>query len=399
MKKLLFLISIFLVSVGFIYADELESDNYKIIDANTNSGGEVTNSTNYNLLNTIGDFSGDPRIFSTNYRVGLGAVEVFTANVPEIVCFETDTDGSSSCTTGPTYLNDYGMIRVCGNDGCYDRARFEIQTNNNPADTLYGIQISEDNFSSDVRYIDGTTKKPKDIADRTISDYLSQSAWETPVFNLAGLDSSTTYYLRIVALHGDFTESQPSPVLSATTTSATLDFDIDIDDITGTSTESAPPYSIAFIDPRKLIQTGPPQTAEDLIWLDSVTNARGGFVILQKGLYGGLYSANETYTIPGGDIDLNGTTEGFGIQNYYAAQIYHTSSGSGDLAEIEIASAYAQSDNVVGDVDTLFKKIYEAQGPVVGGRTGTLIKARASATTPEETDYTEDITFVMIPRY
>lgn len=386
-------------SLSYLYADNLESPNYKIVDATTNGGGETSTSTGYNLLNTIGSFSGDPRVYSTNYRGGLGAIEIFLANVPQISCFETTSNGSSNCTTGPSYLNTNGMTTVCGPAGCYDRARFEIDTQNNPADTLYGVQISQDNFASDIRYIDGVTFKPKTSNQRTINDYLTKAAWETNAINITGLIAGTEYDLRIVGLHGDFTESEPGPIATATTASTYMTFDLDIDNTSGISAETAPPYIVDFSTSRKLIQTGPPQTAADLIWMDLSTNALGGFALVQKGSSGGLHSTSQSYTIPSDNFDLDGQSEGFGLQTYYTAQERNTSSGNGDLGTVDTVAEYDGSGNVVGKVGQLFIKVFESSKPVLNGRAGMQLKARASGTTPVSSDYTEDITFIMVPRY
>jgi len=400
MKLLTILIVIIHFSVlNPAFADELKSTNYKIIDADTNPEGEITKSTNFDLLSTINNFTGDPRIYSANYRLGIANVEIFTAKVPKISCFETDSNGTSDCTTGPSYLNTNGMVTVCGNDGCYDRARLEIDPQNNPADTLYGIQVSTDNFASETMYIDGTTYQPKDSSTKTISDYKTKTEWETATFNLMGLFPSTEYKARLTALHGDFTESEPGPTATATTSEAILSFDIDIADINGVSEESPPPYSVSFTDPRKIIQTGPPQTAEKLIWFDTETNAAAGYAILIKGEYGGLYSSTETYNIESVQDDLDGITEGYGLQNYFSTQTHHLGSGNGELSIIETIPTYGQSGNIVGIVSTIFTKIYESEGPIMNGRIGTFIKARASSTTPPATDYSENITVLINPRY
>jgi hypothetical protein len=386
-------------NVSLLLADELQSPNYKIIDANTNSAGEVTNSDSFDLLSSIGDFSGDPRIYSTNYRAGLGAVEIFTANVPIISCFETVTDGTSDCTTGPAYLNTNGMVTVCGPDGCYDKARFEIDVQDNPDDTLYGIQISTDEFASDLRYIDGVTQKPIDETARTIDDYLTKADWEDSEINVRGLVANTEYWIRAVSLHGDFTESQPGPALSSTTANASMNFDLDVADDSGTSAESGPPFAVSFADESLIVTNGPATTAQDLIWIDAETNGRGGFAILQKGLYGGLFSTSESYTITSDNADLDGTVEGFGLASFYTAQQYDLGGGNGSLADISIVDEYDNTGNEVGKVDTSFLKVYQSDGPTKSGRMGIKLLARASGSTPTSTDYTEDITLVMVPKY
>lgn len=402
MKKILLsLISFLLLFQGFVFAEDITSTNYKITGATLNSGGETStsSSTDFKLFDTIGDFSGDPRVYSANYKSSIGEVEIFTANVPKVACFETTTDGSSGCTTGPSYLNTGGMARVCGIGGCYDRARLEIDTQNNPSDTLYAIQISTDNFVSDVKFIDGVTFKPKTSGTRTIDDYLTKQQWETNSANIRGLESDTQYWVKVTALHGDFTETSPSPTITATTAHPTISFDIDIADTGGSSTETSPPYGISFEDTTKIIQAGPARTASDLIWLDAQTNGWGGFVLLIGGKYGGLYSEDESYTLNSTTGDLDGLTEGYGAQNYYTAQLYENGGGNGELSTISPYSMYGQSGNTVGAIEMNFTKMYESTGPVYSGRMGALLKARASYSTPAAEDYTETITFVIVPRY
>lgn len=402
MKKLIlyiFLFFIFSQYSYFVFGEDLNSTNFKITGARLDGGGEATQSTtgDFKLLNTIGDFSGDPRVTSTNYSANIGEVEVFTANVPKIRCFETTTNGSSSCTTGPAYLNSGGMTRVCGPTGCYDRARFEIDTQNNPADTLYAIQISDDNFVNDIRYIDGVTKRPILSSVVTIDDYLTNTGWESSTFNIYGLDISTQYYLRAVALHGDFTESIASPIVSATTSLPTLSFDIDIAGQSGTSTETASPYTISFTGDYKLTPSAPAQTSNNLIWLDGNTNGLGGFAIVVKGQNGGLYSPTIPYTISSASADLDGTTEGFGIQSFYSASLYHT--GDGALGTISTISPYNGSNNNVGIVSTIANKVYESTLPTHSARMALLLKARASTSAQPATDYSEIITITLVPRY
>lgn len=403
MRKLLsfFLILIIFSNTSIVFAETLESGNYKIDGANLTNGGQpkTSGTGNYSLLETIGDFSGDPRATSANYQTKLGTVDVFTASVPKISCFETNTSGTSNCTSGPAYVNSNGMVTVCGPSGCYDRARFEIDTQNNPDDTLYSIQISTDNFASDIRYIDGVTKRPTNIAGITVADFLTKSSWESTTTNILGLESDTTYYVRATALHGDFTQSSAGPSLSATTSLPTMTYDLDIAPTTGSTTESGAPYTVTFSNNSKLIQTGPTQTSDDLIWLDANTNAQGGMAILMKGLNGGLDSATASYTIPSITADLDGTSEGFGVQNYQVSQLYNTGSGNGSLSVLVPNSNYTGSGNSVGIIDTFFSKVYEADGPIHTGRTSLLLKARASSSAGEATDYFETITIVFVPRY
>ena len=76
--------------------------------------------------------------------------------------------------------------------GCYNRARFEIDQRSNPKDTLFGIEISTDNFANDIKCISGATFAPKS-ENCNINDFRTKEYWETPDFNIRNLDQSTTY--------------------------------------------------------------------------------------------------------------------------------------------------------------------------------------------------------------
>jgi len=401
MKKILFSITILLSSLIFlkvVNADELDSTNFKIVGATT-EGGDISQTidTDYSLLSTVGRISADPRNYSTTYMLRQDGTEAFTANVPDISCFETTTDGSSDCTTGPSELNTNGMVAVCGPGGCYDKARFEISEEGNPSDTLYSVQISTDNFVSDIQYIDGSTYKPEDESSHDINDYRTKVNWETEVTNIKGLTSGTQYYIRIIALHGDFTESDTGPTSNATTAGAVISFDIDIAESTETSGESAAPYTLSFTSNDQLIAGAAATTNTDYIWFDVETNSSGGFALIQKGKNGGLYSTTNDQLIASSTEDLDVTgAEGFGLQSGYIN--YDDSSDS--LGDITSMTNYSGSLNNVGEVSSsTFNKIYDGDGPINDGRMGLKVIARAGIDKNPATDYEEEITFVFVPRF
>jgi hypothetical protein len=373
--------------------EELDSTNFKMIGVTTSGGGGVLESTNYNVLSEIGRITADPRNYSTNYRLDQDPSVAFVAAQPTVQCFETDTDGTTDCTSGPAELLSGGMVAICGGNGCYDKARFEIEPYTNPSDTLYMVQISEDNFVSDTRCIDGSTFYPKTLTNCDINDFRTETQWETEDFNIQGLDSNTQYHIKISALHGDFTQSDYSIVASATTTSALLFFDIDIATDSGYTAESSPPYTVSFSGDQKLIPGSSAVTAATLIWLDVDSSSSGGMAVIQSGVNGGLYSSTTSETISSTNLDLD-TGEGFGLQSYY---IDYESSGY--LGEITATTNYAGSENVVGEVSTDAKKIYDGDGPINDGRMGIYLKARAASERSGATDYSESINFVLVPRY
>jgi len=303
------------------------------------------------------------------------------------------------CSTGPSYLNEYGMVRACGPQGCYNRARFEIDPQGNPEDTLYGVQISTDGFNEDIRYIDGNTFIPKENDERDITDYKTKEDWETPTFNLLNLESKTEYQLRITALYGDLTESVPSPIAQATTALSEISFRLGLGYEDGENINYNPPYEIRF-DESFRIQRGANVVPSDrLIWSLINTNAISGISLVQKGEHGGLHNdEGEGYTITSLSEDLDTVSEGVGLKNYQTSQLYDDGI-TGSLASIVSEPAYDEAqENMVGIIDTIFKKTYGSDGPIHTGQTSLRIKTKASLSTPEG-NYSEDVTFVLIANY
>jgi len=378
-----------------VSATELNSPNYKIVGVTTNTGGVTqTLDGDYSALLEAGRVSNNPRNYSSTYKLYTSPEDAFIASVPSVSCFETTTSGHSDCTTGPEELSSGGMVAICGPSGCYDRARFEIGTSSNPADTLYGVMISTDNFVSDIRYVDGNTFWPESVSTHNLNDFHTKTDWEDPDFNILGLQSSTTYYIKLFALHGDFTQSEAGPVASATTSSGSVFFDIDIEDSSGISAETNPPYGISFTGAYKLIPGSTPTTAEDRIWMDARTNSQGGFAILTRGLNGGLKSNTTGQTIISATADLNTTPDGFGIQSEYINQDTYPYLGT-----ITAMSDYSGTGNSVGIVGTTATKVYESSKPVFNGRMALKVIAKAGTDKVAATDYQESIYFVLIPRF
>ena len=395
-KTVSLLLIILLSSTVYVFAEDLDSTNYKIVGAKTATGGGLGDSTNYSVISSLGKVSADPRNYSTNYRLYQDPSAAFLAAQPTLQCFETTTDGSTACTSGPQELLDGGMVAICGTGGCYDKARFEISASSNPSDTLYGVQISTDNFVSDIQYIDGSTFRPENYANHNINDYRTESVWETEVFNIQGLSANTQYYIRLTALHGDFTESDYSIAANATTSTGSIFFDIDIAISTGITTESTPPYSVSFSSGTALIAGAATTTATSLAWLDIDSSATGGVSVIVFGKYGGLHSATTTQTITSSTENLDVTgAEGFGLQSYYID--YDDSSPY--YGTLTATSDYSGNINRVGGVSTTANKMYSGDGPIKAGRTGIYLKARAGVGITPASDYSEEIYFVLVPLY
>ncbi|MBD3328923.1 hypothetical protein GF357_00300 [Candidatus Dojkabacteria bacterium] len=368
-------------------AVDLESEDYKIVDATISSGNSVTSSDEFNLHSTIGDFSANPRLTSDSYSLKSGPVEIYTANVPLVQCFETSTDGISNCNS-PGYIATDGMVAACGYGGCYDRARFEIGTQNNPADTLYAVQLSTDpGFTSGTtNYIDASTFTP--TGSRELGNFRTASYWEGEVFNIRNLNQNTTYYLRISALHGDFTESKFSPSLLTTTTTPTLSFDLDISGTTWSP--SSPQHNISLN-----LEPDVPALSSSLIWLNVNSNNQAGISLAQNGLYGALHNSN--YQIISTTADLETSETGFGLQDYPSGNSAEFTGGSSGILDSltvypQYNKTYSSRTNNIGEIDTSVNYIYDSSGPIYNARSAMHVGAKSNYSTPAG-NYSETITF------
>ena len=374
-----------------VLAAELNSPNYKIVGATTEGGGIVT-STNYSTLLNVGGISNNPRNYSASYKVFTSPEDAFLPAVPTASCFETTTSGSSNCVTGPSIITTGGMVAVCGGSGCYDKARFEIDTKGNPADTLYAVMISQDNFVSDTRYIDASSFIPESYSNHNLNDFMLKADWETQTFNIRGLTEGTTYYIKIFALKGNFTQSDAGPASSATTATGAVFFDIDIAGQAGYTQESTPPYYISFTGAYELIGGSAPVTAGDRIWMDAETNSSGGFAVIMNGKYEGLYSSTTTQKIASVTANLDQVSSGFGLQSEYT-------SSDPTLSSITAESNYSGTNNYVGIVSTTPYRVYHAGGPVRSGRMALKVIAKPGTSYTASNDYQEIINLVFVPRY
>lgn len=377
---LLFVSLIFSVNT---YAEDIDSNNLKILDFSfSTTGSNNLEGTNSKLLLTGDTILNDMRFNSEHYRIGVGAVNTWQANVPLVHCFETTTSGSSGCNN-PAIIN--GMIQVCGQGGCFNKARFEIDPQSNPTDTLYSVQITTDSNWNSWQYIDGATFLIEEEATHDIDDYLTQSSWENPIFNILSLTPNTTYYIRITALHGDFTESIPGSAQSATTAYPQIIFDIDVSDTAGSTAETSSPY---LIDLGTLTYNSV-TTASDLIWFDLGTNMTSGASIFGTSINYGLYSASVDYTILAVNDNLDNVF-GYGLQNFNISETF--------LGPLIATTNFNQAGNTVGAVTSNpgGVEILNTSGePIFEGRAAFYIKAKMDESTLSASDYSETIIFTV----
>ena len=387
---------------------ELTSDNYKIIDPQVDSGGGVSNSASFGLLSSLGDPTADARLTSGSYKVGLSFPNGIQANVPLIRCVETDTtSGDTNCLDFP---NANGAQGECGTPGCYDRAKIEVDHQNNPIDSLYLVSITDINTT--VEYFLQSDHTVNTVFD--INDYMTLCAlqgsdsrvgsgcqnsgdpeWDEALqrTNIFGLTPGGSYDIKVRALNGDFTESPYSPTSSITLQFPVISFDIDIADSSGFSTETGGNHSISLGE----LTPGIVVTADDRIWLDMNSNIVPGFNVYVKDLNNGLLSGIPT-SIPSQSEDLDvdsGNDGGFGLKVDTSTQT--------SLGPLIASGTYdTTGGNEVGSVSTTDAVIFSTNttgsnlGQISDGRAALLVKALPS-TGALPGIFTDVLTFTMIP--
>jgi len=327
------------------------SDNFQLRSYGFGSGGsDQPQSANYEVEGLTGDLTQN-QAAGNSVDLGPGFFFVQQAHVP----------------TAPDFTNDGDY---------YNRLYFKINRSNNPADSRYAIAISDDNFVT-TRYVQSDLTIGDVLG---LEDYQKYQEWGGDAGNhIIGLDSGTTYRIKVKAWHGKFTETDYGPPASATTSNPNLGFDIDVSSI---DEETAPPYAmnIGNLDPDTVL------TGTEKIWVDFSTNADFGGRVYLRGKNEGLESIASGYKINSATANLDSANEGFGIQNDSVAQ-----SSGGPLTAI---APYNNSGNQVGAVDNSLTEILSSAGRIIGGRASFLIKAKTGAVTPAAGDYQETLTMI-----
>lgn len=334
----------------FILFNFPASSNYQLKSYEFGGGGGVTDSSNYSVEGVVGEVAGQNS--SGNYDIGAGLLFTQAANVP----------------SAPTLANSSSW---------YNKLLLTLATSGNPTDTIFAVAISTDNFAT-TNYVQ---------SDNTIGAALGAEDWQTYAAwgggsgeYIVGLSPNTTYYVKVKARQGDFTESQWGPSTATATSQISLTFDIDV---SSSDSESAAPYTLSMGQ----LTVGAVTTATEKIWLDLETNAEDGGYVYIYDEHGGLRSSAVNYTITSASTDLTSAGEGFGIRSNSVAQ-----SAGGPLAAV---SPYNVASDTVGILNSTVRELFNSSGaPITAGRASLLVKAKISAVTPASSDYADTLTLI-----
>jgi hypothetical protein len=216
------------------------SETYQLKSYGFGSGGDsgLTSET-YKAFGQTGEDGGE-QLSSETMKANSGLIYAIQANIPP----------------APTLSNPATN---------YDRLKFILQTDSNPSDAQYAIQISTDDFISDIRYVQNDNTVGASLGSE---DWQTYSAWggASGAF-VSRLTNNTTYKIRAKARVGNYTESGWGPASSAVKTSdPSLTFSLDSNTITFSNLSA----SNSFTDATK-----------NTI-LTTSTNAYNGYIVYAK---------------------------------------------------------------------------------------------------------------------
>lgn len=399
-RVFLLLVSLMTMYPVSVYADNLGSTNYTLVDPEIASNSGTTSSANYQSLELAGTGIEMGQLSSSLYKIGSGQGYTFMANVPKITCFETTTtSGTTECVS---LSRGNGMVGECGLSGCYDRAMVQIDTQSNPTDTVYSIQLSSDNWAT-VYVVDGTTRTLKALTSKAIGDYKTKTQWESSPwthYTVIGLRPDTEYKARATALQGDFTETPPGPSKTATTTLPSVSFDLDIGADFTADTNAPYAVSLGILTP----ETEKFQTTQR-VKTDISTNAQNGISIYAQDSFSGIRSNSSSYTLSSAaeDLSLPASGDGFGMQESgttqdAASEGYVVPGADYDVTGTNVGAL--SSSSAVRILCTLLSSSgtcgVNTPTWVNGGKALYTFGARASLNAPAKSDYTDTLTFTVV---
>lgn len=360
------------------YILNLDNNNLGYQNDNPNSTDQ---SNQYLLTGNIESFdTGYGNTTATSdYALKSGLQPTFEANVPSVTTLSS-VDGTAL--------------------PFYDRLLFTINPNNNPTSAdgaLFAVQISISPSFTTFYYVNPASFTPDLVTNSNLSVYYqpcaqttSQAAdttrWDCGTVNglkryIKGLKPNTTYYVRVIAKNGDFTNSQPGPSATATTGSLQILLDLSTNSVTfGTASYQS-------------VNTTP------AIAIEARTNAINGYNAHVHGQGNGVDATSGIYSVTknkiilstSGNLDASIGTEGYGLQAT-------VQSGDATVANIWNPNEPGNNSTYAGQILRADQLLFSRASPSesTGDFVSALFLLNISAYTPASTDYTDIITYTLI---
>lgn len=326
------------------------STNFELTQYDFGSGGtDTSGSDNFSLFGHVGGLEFG-NTSSTNFSANGGLVETLQANVP----------------SAPTFTNPATN---------YDRLKCIINNGDGPADALFAIAISDDNFAT-TNYVQN---------DNTIGTTLGAEDWQTYTNwggasgeFIRGLKQSTTYKVKVKAKWGSYTESQYGLIASATTSIPSLTFGISSQTLTFDTLDSSNSYT----DNSKTTT------------LTTSTNAYNGYTVYGRETAPLTFASNTIADYAGTNgspTSWSGT--GFG----YTTNDSSLAGGTADRFTNAGPKYAGFTTSIPGDPVADHTAVIE-ENPVVNEQFNISYRVTGDNTTPAGS-YTNTVVFVVVPVY
>lgn len=332
------------------------SGAYQLIDYGFGAGGIATSSSsNYMLQGIAGEIeTASPS--SNGYILWPGLLYTMQPNVPPTPAFINPSPG-----------NNYNLLNLT------------IDQGGNLSDTNYAIALSTDpSFLTNVQYVQSNNTLGSTIFWQSYTAWW-QSGGAASGTNIIGLSPGTTYYARVQANRGTFTQETYSGIASAATINPTFTF------LLQTTNQSVPPYTVGI----GVVNAGQITTSWQKVIATITTNAARGGTVYINGTNAGLKSptaGNHLIATVQNDLSSGGVTEGYGARGI---------SVSATTGTMELLSPYNLSNNNVGPINTSKNPIADStSAPVGSGVVNFELKVKAGTSTPPAVDYADTITVV-----
>jgi hypothetical protein len=334
------------------------------------------------LFGTVSSFSNNTTYYLNSYSVGAGSGTNFsngtysgqaslgetaatnpvngTSNVSEAGGVQTEQLAIPQAPTlnngSGTYYNQLGFI-----------LSNSMGSSTYPSDVTFSVEVSNSSSFTSPSFV-----QTGGVLSGTAL-YQTYALWGgSSGSTMVNLTPGLTYYVRVNAKQGMFTNTEYGPSQNATLTNPSITFSMSPNSIT-----------LSNLVPNAVISTNPTSNVS----FTMATNAAYGGNISGAGLYGGLHSPsiNSTIQAPtyGNSLNLTTSADGFGLQDISA------------LGGLTAQTPYSLGGNTVGSDSTAYESLFSASSPIPSGSSATLaMLAKASSIDPGASDYQETFSFV-----
>lgn len=330
--------SYLLLFAAFSSSGHYSLNSYSVGPAGTNS----SHSNNYYTQSTGGEVTGNGVTSSPDSGTN-GGVQTEQLATPQA---PTLSNGSN------TYYNKLGITL---NDS--------MGSSSYPSDVTFAIEVATtSSFTSPLYVQTGGVLGATPL-------YQSYASWGGSSGSyIVNLTPSTTYYVKVAAMQGMFTNTEFGQSTNLATVSPSITFSVSPSSLTLSS-----------------LLSGSVITSSSMTF-GLATNAGSGASVYMSGTNSGLHSTNTGYTIAALTGNLATSSEGFGLQG--------TGTGQTSGGPLSINSPYNGSANNVGTENTSYAQIFSSANPLVGGSATAVAQAKSAASDPAGSDYSETLNFI-----